>query len=69
MAYRSSAAQRLAPAPALPGCDELDRTARQVRLDHRAGEPPVHVLADSRVDPWDGIVYRTVCRKMLTAGG
>lgn len=45
--------------------DELDRTARQVRLDHADKRLSVHVLAAGWSDPWCGTVYRTVCCRVL----
>jgi len=45
--------------------DELDRTARQVRLDNR-DDSTVHDVHTSFADP-SGIAYLTRCDQVLTA--
>lgn len=54
---------RAAPPP-LPGPDQLDLTARQVRRDYP--ESAVHAVVASWVDPWVGVVYRTLCGSVLS---
>lgn len=63
-AYRATLDRRTAPPPALPGPDELDRTARQVRLDYEGAT--VHRLAASWPAPSSWVVYETVCGEMFS---
>jgi hypothetical protein len=48
----------------IPVPDQLDDTARQVRLDNR-DDGPVHKLAAAWSDPWLGMSYRTHCCRVL----
>lgn len=49
----------------MTAADELDRTARQVRLDGR-DDSPVHEVAATWSDPWVGMSYRTRCCHVMT---
>lgn len=66
MASRVGASMRLDPPPALPGPDELDRTARQVYVD-RYDELPIHALRGEPYGTAWGRQYRTVCDTTLAA--
>lgn len=46
--------------------DQLDRTARQVR---HLGRSLIHTVAAEWDDPRDGRMVRTLCCRVLTAGG
>jgi hypothetical protein len=55
------------PAPPPPSGfdDEITRTARQVRIDTRRDDLPVHRLFVASTRPHIGAVYRTRCNKVL----
>lgn len=64
-AYRTLDDRQPAPVSPAEGTDQLDLTARQVRLGDR-DDRTVHALAASWSDPWVGATYRTVCCHILT---
>lgn len=61
--YRARYDRQFAPPPALPGSDELERTARQVYIPGRS----VHRLALATTYPAVGRVYSTDCGRTLFA--
>lgn len=66
--FRSFADRQYDPPPTLPGPDQLELTARQVRLDGR-DDTPVHAVAATWSDPWIGVTYRTVCCRVMAKEG
>lgn len=63
--YRSTLDQRPAAPPALRGPDELDRTARQVRLDYEGAA--VHRLKKRLAVTASGVAYATWCGESLSS--
>lgn len=69
--YRPAADQKPAPPPPLPGTDELDRTARQVRVDGSPEYDHPSTVHRLRGQPYTvaelGRHYRIMCGGTLTA--
>ncbi len=64
--WRTAKDRRPVPPPASGLPDQLDTTARQVRLDDQRGhEPVVHRLRKRGIDPRCGVQYLTVCDVVL----
>lgn len=62
---RTNVGRRFDPPPPTGVPDALTQAARQVRIDATRNDLPVHTVAADWVDPWDGMVYRTLCAKVL----